>query len=194
MRKNWDFNKEEFDRLLDWLAPDREQAAQKYEEIRSRIIKMLLWRGCTFAEEIADEVINRVIRKLSELVGKYEGDPALYFYSVAKKVHLEELRRRLAYAPLGQYDLQRDAQGEPDDRQDFHDCLDACLKLLSQTNRELILQYFNKEKQAKIDFRKVLAEQSGISLDTLRTRVHRIRLKLRDCINDCLKQKSPEDI
>src|SRR5947209_6617862 len=36
-----------FDRLLAWLNPDREQAGQRYEEIRRRLIKIFARRGCS---------------------------------------------------------------------------------------------------------------------------------------------------
>jgi hypothetical protein len=45
------------------------------------------------AEELADEVINRVSKKLPQIVDIYVGDPALYFYGVARKVHREYLRK-----------------------------------------------------------------------------------------------------
>ena len=44
-----------FDRLLVWLDPDRDAAGRKYEAIRARLIKVLSYRGCREAEEIADE-------------------------------------------------------------------------------------------------------------------------------------------
>ena len=34
MNKDWELSQEDFDALLDWLDPDREQAGIKYEQIR----------------------------------------------------------------------------------------------------------------------------------------------------------------
>ncbi len=36
---------DDFDKLLAWLHDDREQAGQKYEEIRESLIKIFSWRG-----------------------------------------------------------------------------------------------------------------------------------------------------
>jgi hypothetical protein len=66
---NWTLTQEGFDGLLTWLSPDREQAGRKYEEIRLRLIKIYTRRGCTTPEELADEVFNRVTKKLPEIAG-----------------------------------------------------------------------------------------------------------------------------
>src|SRR5687767_11901471 len=84
---------EDFDKLLAWLHRDREQAGQKYEAIRESLIKIFSWRGYDDAEDLADEVINRVAAKTQWLAENYVGDPALYFYGVAKKILLERERR-----------------------------------------------------------------------------------------------------
>ena len=67
MNKNWSLSQEAFDALLDWLDSDREQAGIKYEQIRSRLIKIFTGRGCVDPEDLADETINRVTRKLKEI-------------------------------------------------------------------------------------------------------------------------------
>ena len=34
------------EKLLAFLDPDRDVAAEKYEDIRRRLVKLLQWRGC----------------------------------------------------------------------------------------------------------------------------------------------------
>ena len=75
--------------MLEWLNPDRDQAVKKYEKIRCRLIEILAGRGCHEAEDLSDEVIDRVVAKIDDVTKNYEGDPAYYFYGVAKKVLLE---------------------------------------------------------------------------------------------------------
>ena len=67
MKKEWVLTKEAFDALLEWLDPNRDIAAQKYETIRTRLIKIFSCRGCLEAEDLADETINRVTNKLPEI-------------------------------------------------------------------------------------------------------------------------------
>src|ERR1051325_2008130 len=78
-----------FDRFLGWLGPDPETAGQKYEVIRGRLITMFRARRCVFAEDLADATFERVARKLTQFTIEYTGDPARYFYGVAKKIYLE---------------------------------------------------------------------------------------------------------
>jgi len=66
-----DLTQEAFDRLLAWLDRDRERAGQRYEEIRSQLIKIFVCRGCVASEELADLTINRVAGKLQEIVDSY---------------------------------------------------------------------------------------------------------------------------
>src|SRR5689334_18303278 len=99
MTKQWDTTPEAFDTLLGWLHNDRDEAGKKYEVIRVRLIRIFTCRGCSEPEDLADETINRVTAKISEVAQNYHGDPALYFYGVAKKVHLEYSRRHPPLTP-----------------------------------------------------------------------------------------------
>lgn len=175
--------KSEFDAMLAWLNPHSEQqAAEKYEEIRRRLIQIHARRGCRQAEELFDETCNRVCKKVKDIAPTYQGDPALYFYAVANKVCLEFLKKKPSPPPLPPPDTEEVEQR--------HACLDRCLAKHSPANRELILQYYEGEKQAKIEHRQRLADLLGLDLKTLRVRAHRIRLKLLECVSDCLKQEA----
>ena len=56
-----------FDALLDWLDPDREKAAVRYEIIRAGLIRIFASKGLSDAEHYTDETIDRVIKRLPEL-------------------------------------------------------------------------------------------------------------------------------
>src|SRR5687767_12009071 len=92
MKKQLETTQEGFDTLLGWLDEDRDQAGMKYEVIRQRLIKIFTCRGCGEPEDLADETITRVTAKIPEVAPHYEGDPILYFFGVARKVHREYLR------------------------------------------------------------------------------------------------------
>ncbi|PYS82204.1 MAG: hypothetical protein DMF67_13750 [Acidobacteria bacterium] len=170
-----------FDSLLAWLDADREQAGRKYENIRLRLIKIFTCRGRPDAEELADETINRVTLKAPTVSKEYVGDPALYFYGVAQKVFLESVRKPArADAPPPAVDS--------DEREREYECLERCMERLSQGNRELVLEYYQNEKRARINHRKELAERLGIAQNALRIRAHRIRATLQRCVRACLEQ------
>jgi RNA polymerase sigma-70 factor (ECF subfamily) len=175
--------RDRLDRLLFWLDQDRDRAADKYEEIRIRLIKMFETRGCAIPEDLTDETIDRVARKLDELAATYEGNPALYFHGVARLVHLEYLRQRPRLITVP-------SPADPAETEQLHECLDRCLNRLSPRNRELILQYYEDEPQPGSDARKELARRLGISPNAVRIRTHRIRESLGRCVRDCLTMRN----
>ena len=181
-KTEWELTPEAFDRLLLWLNPDREQAGRKYEEIRRKLITILSCRGCTCPEDLTDETMNRVTRRVPQIIDNYLGDPALYFYGVAHKVHLEWLRRN------GRALVPPPAPDPPEETEQEHECLEQCMEHLTSKSRELVSQYHREEKKAKIDGRKELADRLGIGVNALRIRAHRIRAGLQECVVLCLSK------
>jgi len=183
-RKKWGLTQEAFDSLLAWLDSDRDRAGALYEGIRRRLIRIFVCRACAEPEDLADETINRVAKKVDEIAETYRGDPALYFYGVANKVYLESLH------PKPKVSTPFESRSTEFERE--LSCLDECMKTLPSNNRDLVLQYYQDEKQAKIMHRQNLARQLGIPLNALRIRAHRIRAALKNCVKECLIQQMAE--
>ena len=175
-----------FDELLGWLHSDPDQAGGKYEDIRRKLIRIFIHRGCTTAEDLADETINRVARKVREVRANYNpgDDPALYFYGVARNVYREYLKRRPEPLPPHL----PSSPEETNVTTPQYDCLDKCLKHLTPQNRALILEYYQSEEGPKIASRKQLASRFGLGLNALRIRMHRIRVELKKCVLKCLSE------
>jgi DNA-directed RNA polymerase specialized sigma24 family protein len=173
---------ETFNDLLGWLSPDREKAAQRYEEIRRRLIKIFAHCGCWEAEDLADETLRRVELKVSEIAADWINDPALYFYGVARNVRREYVRRKTAPEPLPPApDVE---QAEREDR-----CLEHCMdRLLTRDERSLVLEYHQGQGRTKIDQRRELGRQLGLGENALRIRIHRLLKRLRPCVVDCLAE------
>jgi DNA-directed RNA polymerase specialized sigma24 family protein len=171
---------EAFDSLLAFLGPTREEAAQKYEEVRRRLTKMFTCRGCTTPEELVDETIDRVARKAAELAPTYVGDPALYFYGVARLVFLESVKKPPVATRPPEPDPSQEDQRELD-------CLDECMQSLPAKQRTFIHDYYREEKSAKIEQRRELAARMGIGINALRIRAYRIRAELQKCVRECLE-------
>lgn len=192
MAKQWALTEESLQLLLRWLAQDGGTAGERYEIIRQTLVKTFTWNGRPDAEDLADETINRVTRRLPELIKEYKGDPALYFYGVAKRVLKEVQRAESARMPRPPVDPP--APSPPEDEQAANlrqRCLDECLQKLSPENRNLILQYYQERGQTKIDKRKEIAQKLDIRATNLRVKVHRIRTTLLACILECMKRATP---
>lgn len=184
MTKKWEDN---FAALLTWLDPDREKAGRKYEEIRHSLIVIFEWRGCYDAEDLADETITRVNNKVPEVAKGYVGDPALYFYAVAKRLAFEVARKQQTRVEIEDPEKLRapNLDDGKKDREAEYECLDQCLAQLPAADRELILLYYQQD-EATISHRKELARKCGLAPNALRVKVHRIRASLQACVNKCL--------
>lgn len=189
MRKDWDFTAAEFDKFLFWLSPDRDQAAQKYEQIRRGLIAIFNSRCCVAAEELADETINRVMKRAQEMADTYVGDPAPYFYKVGHRLHIEYVKKNPPAPALD--DAPSPVAPQPDDEKErVFACLEKCLQELDPDQRLNMLDYYAEDKRAKIDLRKAMANKMGIKVDNLRLQMFRLRERLEKCLENCLAQTS----
>ncbi len=72
-------------------------------------------------------------------------------------------------------------------REQEDQCLERCLGLQPESDRELILEYVNGNKKQRQD----QAEKLGITQNALRIRVHQIKKAIRPCIKHCVEQGDP---
>jgi DNA-directed RNA polymerase specialized sigma24 family protein len=175
-----DITREQFDQLLQWLNPDRDKAAERYEWIRGRLIKIFVSRGSHAPEELADATINRVARLLPEIRPGYVGEPAHYFPAVANFIWREWLRKQKVPPVLPPIPVAPSEEDELD-----YACLQKCLSGLPKPERDLVIGYYQEEKHAKIDHRREVAQQMGLAMNALRIRACRIRRNLAECMKLC---------
>lgn len=160
--------------------------------MRSRLAIYFDRKNCSDPDVLADEVLNRVGRRLEEEGNIETESPAKYCYTVARFVFMEQLRstvtREVAIEDL--------ALKAPDDQVDTvyereaaMDCLERCAGSIDETRRNLIIRYYSGEKGAKIANRKQMADELGVSLNALGIRAFRIRESLEACLTKCLAAK-----
>lgn len=143
--KNWELTEESFALFLNWLDPGQPEAAgQKYEEIRHRLIVLFNSRGCVEAEELADETINRVIKRLPDMIESYSGDPVPYFYKVAQNLYLERRKKPLVSLTDGLSQVVSTTETEASEEEEKkYACLSKCLDNVTPRTRELIISYYS---------------------------------------------------
>lgn len=181
---------ESFDEILAWLDPDRDVAAQMYLQLRQDLAKIFIWKQCADPEGLTDEVFDRVARKVHEVRPGYVGNPRLYFHAVANNLIKETHKKVKTHASLDEVELpQPEVTSTAEGTADIVECLESCLRQLTDEKRKLILEYYAKEKQAKIDQRNELAKRLKISVENLRVKVFRIRGSLEECIQKCLERR-----
>jgi DNA-directed RNA polymerase specialized sigma24 family protein len=189
-----DQKQESFETLLTWLDPDRDEAWEKYQEIWDRLVKIFTWNRCKNVEDLAGEVIKRVEPKVLELMKNFSGDPALYFYGVAKRVLLENPRTEARFSEF-QEESELGGVTYPVDPEeiDVYELklghLDYCLEQLSEKDREIVLGYYQFDSKTKLADRKRLAERLGLTMDALWTRASRLRSRLRRCVRKRIEQE-----
>jgi DNA-directed RNA polymerase specialized sigma24 family protein len=200
-KKGLDMTQQEFDRLLAFLNPDQEKAANKYVIICNKMMIFFQSRGCRSPEYYADVTMNRVAKKLNDGMVIHTSNPSAFFYGVANKVLKEswdDLSQKFISLddPFIFVDISEDpveeAMREVERLQLERemDCLEECLKKIPYKDRDLILRYYQGETNVKISNRKKLAEERGFPLNALRIRAFRIRDKLQSCVGRCVERST----
>jgi RNA polymerase sigma factor (sigma-70 family) len=193
-RKEWTLTKEALQRLLNWLDGGADSDGYSYVEIRRRLRDYFARKNCRTAEDLADETLTRVARRLEEEGIAFTETPARYCYIVARFVFLEHLRETKSHqtvAPLSSTTaLQPPAPSTADAdeagaRERRLACLETCLQELDPLNRRIITHYYIGSERVKIDNRRELADSLGLSPNALTIRASRIRKRLEACVRRC---------
>ena len=190
MRLDKVLKQEEFDGLLALFSEDREEAGVIYEELRNSLVRYFETRDCRDADMLADETLSRVALKAHTFDPLRYTRPSSFVFGFASKILLEYSRdpqkMRITYDRWVQSTLSVPVESD-DSELDAENiaCLQKCLGEMSAEDRELIVNYYSKEKQEKIASRKLMAETLGIKMETLHMRVHRLRGSLKKCMKGC---------
>jgi hypothetical protein len=178
---------EAFAAFLLWLSADHERAAKVYLDLRRTLVRYFVRKGCAHAEELTDKTLDRVVVIVHHEPGKYS-NPVALCCGVARRVWLEYLREAVTVS-LENENIQPIVQNSADFSDREVECLESCLDRLSSHDRELIIQYHQFQGGKKIETRKHLAQVHG-GLNKLRITAYRIRVRLHDCVNDCLEESA----
>jgi DNA-directed RNA polymerase specialized sigma24 family protein len=142
---------------------------------------------------LADQTLNRIARRLEEEITIESETPAKYCYIVARFVFMEHLRERnrdiLVAAELDRQQTRSASVEEAELKQRMLDCLERCTSRLEANSREIITRYYIGKERIKIENRRSLARDLGITMNALTIRACRIRDKLEACVKECTGTK-----
>jgi len=150
-----------------------------YQRIFRYIMSMI--RDTTEAEDLTQETFLRAYRRRDSL--RDEGAQTTWLYRIATHVCLDRLRQYARRAPKeSEIDLDEMDVAEPDtpslqqeiERDEMSECVQSYLNNLSDSYRAAILLHDMHELTAP-----EIAQLLGLSLDTVKIRLHRARNKLR---------------
>ena len=185
-----------YQRLLDLLDPNPRRAADLYGDLRARLVRLAAWRGESFADDLADEVLARVARKLDEGLEIRAEDPSVYCYGVAHRVYQEMLRDRLRQQTAAARTADQQGVASPEDAAASEQrlaCLRKCLDKMTDATRALVLSYYDGGGDARIDRRRQLAAEHGSTPNALRIMMFRVRGVLERCVTSCLLETAEMD-
>lgn len=183
----WHLDGSAFATLLRTLHPDRAVAAREYERLRRRLMRYFSLNGVARTAEAADEAFDRLAMRLSQ--GTHVLKVEAFLAGVARLLVLEE-RRRLERERRMLYQCVPDIDEHVDDRERFLHALEACLSELPRQSRELLRRYYCEG--GALREREALAQELGLSANTLRNRILRLRRRLERAVRQRLDEASPE--
>jgi DNA-directed RNA polymerase specialized sigma24 family protein len=184
-----------FQSFLRWLDQGADSGGKTYLEMQRRLVAYFDRKNCRAADELADETLARVAQKLQEKGEITDLSPAHYCYVTARFVFLEYLRHAkgtdvaLEEISFSNRPTLAAVSPLPDpgvvDKERMLECLGLCLEKLSSFDSELILEYYQGERQEKIQRRRRLGERLGLSANALTIRACRIRDRVERCVRSC---------
>jgi DNA-directed RNA polymerase specialized sigma24 family protein len=124
------------------------------------------------------------------VVEGFVGDPSAYFMGVARRVLAESWRRQV------ETDLPEDITVFPDsearERKELMlQSLEQCWARLSTSEQDILYRYCVETPPLKLaDSRELLAREINLSLNALRVMAHRLKRRLRVCIDRLMKTKT----
>jgi DNA-directed RNA polymerase specialized sigma24 family protein len=196
--RDWTPTPEAFKQVLDKLDADQEQASKKYEELRHKLIRYFEFHGGSPPDVLADKTIDIVAGKVID--GAVIQNIGAFAMGVARRIAQEYWRSKETKTisiegleqdwPLDIPDPEEKMlRAETERREKIRlKCMVQCLDELPPDDLSLMLQYQMGEKSERIRNREMLAKKLSISLLALRQRAHKIRAKLRECVERRLKR------
>jgi hypothetical protein len=179
-----EISQDDFDRLLDWFGPDRGASADQYLAAHCKLTVFLRYNYCNRPEDLADETMNRVAKKLPPIVeGRGHIDVLRGFARNVLKEYWDDDELQLAEEISDQVPSPTGKPSEIDEKEIRSACLDKCVAALPE--RELLLEYHSYEPGAKIAHRKAMAEARRLTLNALRLKACHLKRAVAECVKRC---------
>jgi len=184
MANRSNMSQDNLERLLNWFGQDRDVSAKKYLETHERLTRWFYFKGCDCPEDLADEVMDRVAKKLPPP----KQDRIAVLLGFAGYVFMEYIHDRNRF--IEEHDWGEDSSDTDETvvKEMRARCLDGCLeKLPKKDDRQFLLEYHKYEPGGKIHWRKAMAQARHTTLNALRLRSCRLKSVVGECVRNCFQ-------
>lgn len=179
-KRKWELSAESFERFLTALDADRRKASERYESFRKTLIQYFTWEGSEQPEDLADDALSRLAKRISE--GAQVLDLNAYLYGIARLVWQESIktaqRRKTAIRNMPGPPVAGDRQVDEGALQTLRECMSK----LTAANQRFIERYYEGDSAERIRNREQLANELGTTVNAVRNRAMRLREELQNCM------------
>jgi hypothetical protein len=184
-------NREGLKSLLAALGDSPAAAGQHYEQLRAKLIFFFTRKALDGPEDLTDEVLDRIGRRLSEGLAMVSVDA--FALGVARHVAQEQtpIRNRVETVdPIFFHNVPAVSTTSREDERIVY--LERCLRRLPSFDSQLLKGYYLSDGGSAIRARRNMAERLGVSPGTLRQKVFLIRRRLLECVTARLEKRKSE--
>jgi RNA polymerase sigma factor (sigma-70 family) len=165
--------------LLAALGETPEKSGLEYERLRSKLILFFSRRMLQFPEDLADEALDRLARRIME--GTVIDSIPAFVLGIGRHLALEQMKNREETMEDDFWDNVPALSATQSSEEEIAR-MERCLKTLRPDEAKLIRSYYLATESTPMKARDKLAKRLGISVNTLRQRVFLARRTLRDCM------------
>lgn len=184
-KKEWTLTEETWGGLIAFLAPDPDRAAELYLVMHAKLVTFFEHRNTPDPVQHADEVFDRVSRKIAE--GIEISNPISYCYGVArmlqKEIYTKVEHNRIAVD--GFYSESNSSSESGEEENLIAICVHKCLGQMPEDERQRLLEYYEGSGRERIERRNKMAELLNTTSNGLRIDICRSKMKLKRCTDKC---------
>lgn len=178
-KDRWQLTEQSFRCLLGALHREESYAIERYQRLHGRLILFFMRHRTSCPEDLADEVLNRLARKVSEglAIESIEAYSLGIARMVAHEKQVQIQREQRMHREFVRNESTRDYTYYEGDA--AFEAMEEQLIALPDATRSILARYHTGSGVSRIRERKRLANELGIGIGTLRKRIFDMQAQLR---------------
>jgi DNA-directed RNA polymerase specialized sigma24 family protein len=174
-------SQEQFAGLLLKLGKEPLESGARYEALRTRLIFYFRRKCLDFPEDLADEVLDRLARRLAE--GTEIDSLTAFALGIARFVAQEQASKPFQIQVLEDTFFNNIPADSPtESMEERFSGMEHCLNRMTAADVELLEKYYLGDGESLIRARKSISETLKISPESVRQRIFSIRRRMRQCM------------